>query len=264
MTLSPFLRASVALHATAIPALALAPHRWVWIAGVLVLDHHVAIAGGLLPRSTILGPNVRSSATAAAAGAVALTFDDGPDPEVTPMVLDLLEARGATATFFCIGENAARHRSLTAEIAARGHRLENHSYSHRNGFFFHLPATLDREIGRCQEELERASGRPPAFFRAPAGIRSPLLERALTRARLRLVSWTRRGFDTVSGDAAVVASRLTRNLAAGDIVLLHDVARAPGAGASSVALRALPHVFDAIEAAGLRAAPLMDDAPGVA
>src|SRR5260221_9567843 len=156
MKLSPFLRASVALHVAAIPVLAVAPGRWPWVAGTLIVNHYVTIAGGLLPRSALLGRNLCRSPNAKAAGAVVLTFDDGPDPVVTPAVLDLLDARGAKATFFCIGEQAARHRALAAEIARRGHRLENHSYTHRNGFFFHVPATLDREIGRCHEELERA------------------------------------------------------------------------------------------------------------
>jgi peptidoglycan/xylan/chitin deacetylase (PgdA/CDA1 family) len=261
MKLSPFLKASLALHAAAVPALAIAPHRWPWIAGALIANHYVTIAGGLLPRSTLLGPNLRRSAAAEAAGAVVLTFDDGPDPVVTPVVLDALDARGAKATFFCIGRHAARHRALTAEIAQRGHRLENHTYTHRNAFFFHAPATLDREIGRCQEELERASGRTPSFFRAPAGIRSPLLESALARNGLRLASWTRRGFDTASRDPAAVALRLARNLSAGDVVLLHDGACRARSGRPRVVLQALPLLLDAIEGAHLRVMPLMDDAP---
>jgi peptidoglycan/xylan/chitin deacetylase (PgdA/CDA1 family) len=258
MTLSPFLRGSVALHAAAIPTLAVAPHAWPWVAGTLIVNHYVTIAGGLLPRSALLGPNLRRSAVAAARGAVVLTFDDGPDPEVTPVILDTLEARGVRATFFCIGEQAARHRGLTAEIANRGHRLENHSTRHSNAFFFHAPSTLDSEIARCQEELERASGRRPSFFRAPAGIRSPLLESALVRAGLRLASWTRRGFDSVSHDSVAVAARLTRGLAAGDIVLLHDGARRPRNGRRAASIDALPRVLDAIESAGLRSMPLLD------
>lgn len=259
MRLSPFLRFSVALHAAAVPALAVAPHRWPWIAGALIANHYVTIGGGLLPRSALLGPNLRRSAAAEKAGAVVLTFDDGPDPDVTPDVLNVLDARRARATFFCIGEHAARHRELAAEIARRGHRLENHSHTHSNGFFFHSPARLDREIGRCQEELHRASGRAPSFFRAPAGIRSPLLESALARADLRLASWTRRGFDTASRDPVAVALRLTRHLSAGDVVLLHDGASHPSPRREPVVLRALPRVLDAIEAAGLRTMPLMDD-----
>jgi len=262
MSLSPFLRASVALHVAAIPTLAVAPGRWPWVAGALVADHYVTIAGGLLPRSTLLGPNLRRSKTAEEKGAVVVTFDDGPDPRVTPAVLDFLDARGAKATFFCIGEQVARHRELAAEIGRRGHRLENHSYSHRNAFFFHQPGTLDLEIGRCQDELERASGRRPSFFRAPAGIRSPLLQAALDRAGVRLASWTRRGFDTASTNPASVASRLTRGMRAGDVILLHDGRPGGGEPRTPVVLAALPLVFDAMEALRLRAMPLMDDATG--
>jgi peptidoglycan/xylan/chitin deacetylase (PgdA/CDA1 family) len=207
-----------------------------------------------------LGPNLRRSKTAEATGCVVLTFDDGPDPVVTPAVLDVLDARGARASFFCVGEHAARHRELAVEIARRGHRLENHSYTHRNGFYFHWPATLDRELGRCQDELQRASGRAPSFFRAPAGIRSPLLDGALARHGLRLVSWTRRGFDTVPQKPAAVVSRLTRGLRAGDVILLHDGSCGARSGSAPVVLEALPLVLDAIEAAGLRARPLVDGA----
>jgi peptidoglycan/xylan/chitin deacetylase (PgdA/CDA1 family) len=262
--LSPFLRASAAIHAAALPALALAPRHWPWIVGAAVADHSAVIAGGLLPRSTLLGPNLRRSEAAALQGAVVLTFDDGPDPGVTPQVLDLLDARGARATFFCIGENASHHRDLAAEIARRGHRLENHSWSHRNAFFFHRPATLDREIGLCQDELERASGRRPSFFRAPAGIRSPLLEGALRRAGVRLVSWTRRGYDTVASDPDAVAARLTRGLAAGDLLVLHDGVRGARASATPIAVRVLPRILDALEGQGLRAVPLSDGTAAIA
>jgi peptidoglycan-N-acetylglucosamine deacetylase len=258
MKLSPFLKASVALHAAAVPALAFLPARWPLIVSALVADHCVTFGGGLLPRSSYLGPNLRRSKAAEAAGCVVLTFDDGPDPVVTPAVLDALDARGARASFFCVGLHVARHRELATEIARRGHRLENHSYTHRNGFYFHSPETLDREISECQDELERASGRAPAFFRAPAGIRSPLLEGALARSGLRLVSWTRRGFDTVSRNPAAVVSRLTRGLRAGDVILLHDGTFGPPSGLKPVVLHALPLVLDAIEAAGLRTMPLVD------
>src|SRR5262245_14282780 len=120
MRLSPFLKASAALHAAAIPALALAPAQWPWVVGTLVADHYLTIAGGLWPRSSLLGPNLRRSRAAESAKAVVLTFDDGPDPAVTPRVLDLLDARGTKATFFCIGEPAAAQGDLTAEFGRRG------------------------------------------------------------------------------------------------------------------------------------------------
>jgi len=251
VTLSPFLRASVALHAAAVPAVAIAPERWPWIAGTLFADHCAVLAGGLMPRSGWLGANVVRCATAERAGAIALTFDDGPDPHVTPRVLDRLDAHGARASFFCIGERAVRHGELAREIARRGHRLENHSHTHRAGFFFHSPAELDREIRACQQALAEASGRSPEFFRAPAGIRSPLLDAALARAGLRLASWTRRGFDTVARDPRSIAARLTRGLRAGDVLVLHDGAPRGRAGRDAVVLEALGRLLDAAGAAGL-------------
>ena len=252
----PLIRASLGLHVAAIPAVAIAPRHWPWVAGTLVADHCALAAAGLFPRSGLLGPNLVRCERARLAHQVVLTFDDGPDPAVTPAVLDLLDAHGAKASFFCIGERVARFPELATEIAARGHRIENHTYTHRNGFYFHLPRTLEREIKACQDVVQRACGAAPVLFRAPAGIRSPLLAPALARANLDLASWTRRGFDTVARDPASVVSRLTRGLAAGDILVLHDGARHPRAGRERVVLDALPRVLDAIAAAGLRGARL--------
>jgi len=254
--LSPFLRGSVALHAAAVPALAIAPERWPWIAGTLFADHCAVLAGGLMPRSAWLGENVVRSAAAEQTRAIALTFDDGPDPRVTPLILDRLDARGARASFFCIGERALAHRDLAAEIARRGHRLENHSHTHHPGFFFHPPGALDREIEACQEALAGASGRAPVFFRAPAGIRSPLLDAALARAGLRLASWTRRGFDTVARDPRSIASRLTRDLRAGDVLVLHDGSSRSRPDRGRIVLDALDRLLDAAGSAGLGVAPL--------
>jgi peptidoglycan/xylan/chitin deacetylase (PgdA/CDA1 family) len=250
---TPFVRGSIALHAAAVPAVAVWPQQWPWVAGCLVTDHCVVLAAGLFPRSAMLGPNLVRSASAQEAGAVVLTFDDGPDPAVTPRVLDLLDARRATATFFCIGERVARCPELAQEIVRRGHRIENHTYTHRMTFFFHAPSTLEREVASCQDAVVRACGRAPAYFRAPAGIRSPLLQSVLGRRGLTLASWTRRGFDTFAREADSVVARLTRGLRAGDVLLLHDGADAAHERRGKIALEALPRVLDAIEGAGLRA-----------
>ncbi|HEX4822742.1 MAG TPA: polysaccharide deacetylase family protein [Candidatus Polarisedimenticolaceae bacterium] len=249
---APLVATSLALHAAAVPAAALAPRFWPWIVGTLVTDHLAILGGGLAPRSALLGPNVVRSSAAAAMNGVVLTFDDGPDPAVTPKILDRLDAAGAKATFFVIGERARRFGELAAEIARRGHRLENHTEHHRGGFYFHRPATLRREIDACQEAVVRACGRAPVFFRAPAGIRSPLVGSALARSGLTLVSWTRRGFDTVDRRPERVAARLLRDLAAGDILVLHDTAAAPAV------LETLPRLLDRIGGAGLRPVPLPD------
>jgi peptidoglycan/xylan/chitin deacetylase (PgdA/CDA1 family) len=254
---SALVRISVGLHAGGAAALALAPRTWPLVVGALIADHLTVVSAGLLPRATLLGPAlVRLAPAARARREIALTFDDGPDPATTPRVLDLLDARGARSTFFCIGRRVETHRDVAAEIARRGHRVENHSHRHLGAFWFLPPAMLRDEIERAQDAIAAATGRAPRLFRAPAGIRSPLLEPALAGAGLDLAAWTRRGFDTVSGDAGRVLGRLVRGLAPGDILLLHDGSGARGGSRGPVLLEVLPRLLDTIEAAGLKPVPL--------
>lgn len=255
---SPLWRASIAAHVAAPAVCLLLPGSWPLVVAGLALDHGLLITGSLLPRSRLLGPNLLRLPEAPTARDIALTFDDGPDPKVTPKVLDLLEARGAGATFFCIAERAEAHPDLVAEIVRRGHKVENHSYRHSNAFCFLGPRALGHEIDRAQEALTRLAGTAPRWFRAPAGLRNPWLERQLSARRLSLVSWTRRAFDTVARDPARVVERLTHHLAPGDLLVLHDRCGAdPG---RAIVLEALPPLLDRIEAAGLRSIPL--PAPG--
>jgi peptidoglycan/xylan/chitin deacetylase (PgdA/CDA1 family) len=111
---------------------------------------------------------------------------------------------------------------------------------------------------RAQDAIGRATGRIPTLFRAPAGFHNPLLERELHREGLTLASWTRRGYDTVERDPAVVARRLLRRgrgVAAGDVLLLHDGSAVTGGG-NPVVLDVLPRVLDELRARGLRPVPL--------
>jgi len=247
---SPLLKASALVHVAALASLA-RPHAWPWALGAVVADHLFITACGLTPRSGLLGPNLTRLPLAAAAGRIALTFDDGPDPQVTPRVLELLSARAVTGTFFCIGERVARHPDLTREIVRRGHRIENHSAHHPKHFSLLGPRAIAREIERTQETIGEVCGEQPRFFRAPAGLRSPLLQPVLSRMGLTLVSWTRRGFDTVNGDAHTVLTRLTRELRAGDILLLHDGHAAHTARGIPVILEVLPALLDRCASAGL-------------
>src|SRR5262245_14630687 len=243
---SQFLRLSVAAHVVGAGALAVAPGRWPWVAAALVANHAAITAAGLLPRCRLLGPNL--TRVAAMGDAVALTFDDGPDPDVTPAVLERLAAHGATATFFFVGERAARFPDAAAAVAARGHGVGNHSHRHPHAFALYGPKAVAREVRSAQEAIERATGRRPRLFRAPVGMRGPFLEPCLAREGLSLVSWRRRGFDAVSGDAAAVAARLLRDVTPGDIVLLHDGGSARAAGGRPVVLEALPRLLDGLAA----------------
>jgi peptidoglycan-N-acetylglucosamine deacetylase len=222
--LAPLIRGSIALHLAAAAAILVQPSWWPWALSSVVADHLCLTAAGLWPRSQLLGPNwVRLPAAASAhSPAVALTIDDGPDPEVTPVALALLAEHRVAATFFCVGERLLAYPQLARRIVEHGHVIGNHSFRHSHRFSLMGPRALSREVQRAQQAIWNTTGQNAQFFRAPAGLRNVFLEPVLARTGLQLVSWTRRGFDTVETNPTRVLNRLTRNLAGGDILLLHD------------------------------------------
>jgi peptidoglycan-N-acetylglucosamine deacetylase len=258
---SPAVQASIWLHAAALGIVATEPAGWPGVTGLIAANHAV-LACGMRPRSAMLGRNLTRVAPPApgAGDSVVLTFDDGPDPVVTPRVLDLLDRHGAKASFFVLGRLAARYPEILRDIVARGHSVENHTHRHPLSFAGWLPGAMLREIRQAQEAIADACGQAPHYFRAPAGLRSPLLDPVLAMAGLRLVSWTRRGYDTVSSSPDRIHRRLTRNLGAGDILLLHD----RGTAAGCMALQVLPRLLARLRAANLGALSLgqaLGDAP---
>jgi peptidoglycan/xylan/chitin deacetylase (PgdA/CDA1 family) len=236
---APVLELTLMLHAAGALVLVLRPGLWPWVLAAVAANH-------LLLAAAVLWP-----APAAGRNEVCLTFDDGPDPDVTPRVLDLLDRHQAKASFFCVGEQAQSCPQLVKEIARRGHSVENHSQRHSPAFAFYGPWRLKRDVEAAQAVITGLTGRPPEFFRAPAGFRSPLLDPVLARCGLRYVSWTRRGFDAVDGNVRRVAARLTHGLAAGDVLVLHDRAYRRGPAGEPAALAVLAAVLERIAAAGL-------------
>jgi peptidoglycan/xylan/chitin deacetylase (PgdA/CDA1 family) len=260
-----YVKASLAWHLAAGAGAVLMPSSWPWALGAIAANHLALTAGGLWPRSRWLGSNwTRLPASAAARGEIAITIDDGPDPEVTPAVLDLLDRHRAQATFFCIAERARACPALCRAIVARGHSVQNHSDRHLHRFSLLGPRAMAREIAAAQASLADITGSEPRFFRAPAGLRNPFLQPVLQRLDLQLVSWTRRGFDTVAGNAAPVLARLVRRLAAGDILLLHDGHAARDGEGRPLPLAVLPTLLERAEAAGLRPVTLPAAAGAVA
>lgn len=248
-----FIRATLALHVLALLALVGWPERWPWALGAIVLNHLVIAAIGLWPRSHWLGVNwTQLPAAAAARNEIALTIDDGPDPLVTPQVLDLLETHAVRATFFCIGEKARRYPDLCREIVRRGHAVENHSQHHHHHFSLTGPTAIAHELLSAQDTFAGITGQRPLFFRAPAGLRNPFLGPVLCHLGLTLASWSVRGFDTRRGDAKRVGDRLKRGLRAGAIILLHDGNSARSPAGRPVILEVLPDLFESAAAARLR------------
>ena len=259
---SPAIKLSFAVHGAAgIAALAM-PATWPWALAAVAINQAIISGAGMLPRSTLLGPNLnRLPPAAATRGEIALTIDDGPDPEVTPRVLDLLDAAGARASFFCIGREARRHPVLCREIVARGHRVENHGDSHSWGFATFGMRRMRADIAAAQATLSEVSGQAPRFFRPTAGLRNPLLDPVLAGLDLRLASWTRRPFDTREGNPETVLRRLTGELAAGDILLLHDGHAARTPSGEPVILAVLPRLLAAIRERHLNPVTLHDATP---
>jgi len=250
--MSAAIKISIAIHALALLLLFWTWRYWPLTLTIIVINHLVLLVAGFVPRSPWIGANVRRlPPAAAAAGQLAITIDDGPDPLITPQVLDLLDQLECKVTFFCVGEQVAAHADLAREIVRRGHSIENHTQRHPLWFSGMGPAGIRREVLQAQDTIAAAAGTAPRFFRAPAGFRNPLLDGILNAAGLRLVSWTRRGFDTVSTDPKVVLARLTRNLRGGDILLLHDGHAARAVDGSPVILRVLPELVAAARRAGL-------------
>ncbi len=154
---------------------------------------------------------------------VALTFDDGPDPETTPLLLDLLRRHGVRATFFVTGEQATRHGDLIAAILAEGHEIGNHSFHHDVFLMCRTSARLDREVARTQDAL-RPFGVVPLIFRPPVGITNPKLGSVLARHGLSCVTFSCRAYDGGNRFVRGMSRRILRKIRGDDILVLHDVA----------------------------------------
>lgn len=258
---SLFVWLSIALHMVALLIVLAKPALWPWALAMVIGNHALISLIGLWPRSHWLGPNWTHLPDAAKArNEIALTIDDGPDPLVTPQVLDILQRYNAKATFFCIGDKAARHPELCREIVRRGHAVENHSQQHRHNFSLLGRAGFIREIQTAQHTLTEITGSPPQFFRAPAGLRNPFLDPVLHRLGLRLASWTVRGFDTRTNDVEKVKVRLLRGLHAGGILLLHDGNAALTPAQTPVIIEVLPALLESAAAKNLRFVTLCEAA----
>jgi peptidoglycan/xylan/chitin deacetylase (PgdA/CDA1 family) len=152
-----------------------------------------------------------------------LTIDDGPDPESTPKVLDLLAAYAVRATFFLIGEKVRRHPELVTEILRRGHTIGNHTYTHPVRSFWLVSARKTAvEIDSCAEALRMAGAGSTRLFRSPVGLKNHALHPQLARRGLDLVLWSARGFDTICRDPAKVIARIAVDLEPGAILLIHE------------------------------------------
>ena len=188
------------------------------------------------------------------ARSVALTFDDGPDPEYTPRVLAILHAKKVAAAFFVVGESVRAHPDLVARIDADGHLVGNHTDQHGIGFHFKLWTATRREISACNTAIRTAMGREPRLFRSPQGFKNPALGDVLREMGLLAIGWQVRGLDTVEPDSKKIVRRIVSNVKPGGVIQMHDGGLARKNRKAT--LDALPDVIDQIRAAGLEFARL--------
>ena len=152
---------------------------------------------------------------------IALTFDDGPFPASTPILLELLALYRLPATFFVVGEHAAAHPELIAAILDHGHTIGNHSLRHDYLLMLRDYSTLEADIRQTQEILTHMGIRP-LLFRPPIGITSPRLQPALASLELQALTFSCRVFDRGNRKIRKLAARVLKQLRPGDILLLHD------------------------------------------
>jgi len=210
--------------------------------------------GAYAPNSRLFGPVVGRGPRERVAF---LTFDDGPNPGVTEGVLELLGQEAVPATFFMVGRHVEQHPETARAVAAAGHEIGNHTYSHiklhRVG-----PRRAADEIRRGHETIAQITGVVPRSFRAPHGYRSPFVARAIAPFRYRVFGWTFGVWDTARPGAETIRTRVRTGLKPGSILLLHDGDGYNPLGDRWQTAAALQGIIADVKAAGYRLAPLAE------
>lgn len=153
---------------------------------------------------------------------VALTFDDGPDADCTPTVLEVLREFGVSAAFFCIGEKCEAHPELLKKIYRDGHLIGNHSYTHNPFFPCYTKQKMTSEIIRTTESIERITGVKTTWFRPPFGVTNPVVAGVVRSLKLRSIGWSIRSFDTLDQSEEKILKRIYRQIKPGAVILMHD------------------------------------------
>jgi len=195
---------------------------WRWSLFVLVLI--VAFAAGALgylsPRWQMFGKSLCRVGTDYKA--IALTFNDGPAPQNTPALLELLASHKAHATFFCIGDRVNLHHELVHRVTQEGHEVENHTFQHSVFMNFYSEQRLRTELEKTQTAIERATGRVPLYFRPPMGVTTRRLFRVTKELKLKVVGCTIRAHDRRYKSPQVIVHHIMSRIRPGAIILFHE------------------------------------------
>jgi peptidoglycan/xylan/chitin deacetylase (PgdA/CDA1 family) len=186
---------------------------------------------------------------------VALTFDDGPNPDATPRILDTLSEKGVRATFFVLGSHAERWPELVRRMSSEGHQLGNHGYFHRK-LQFKSPFYVSRDIRLGIRAIRRAGAPAPRYFRAPHGFRSPWTTPIASSYGERTVGWSLGVWDSDRPGVNEIVRRTIEGVTPGSIVLLHDGDGYNPDGDRMQTAAALPHIIDRLTDQGYEFATL--------
>jgi peptidoglycan-N-acetylglucosamine deacetylase len=233
------------------------PAGWATVAAVMIAIVTIGFFVYVIahPSSQFLAPVVSRLATREPL--VALTFDDGPDPIFTPKILDVLRMRGALATFFVLGERAARYPEIVRRIHEEGHTVGTHTQRHRIRFHFGSAAYVQREIEDAVEVVAGILPMRPTLFRPPQGLRTPCFAAGWSRIRGQIcVTWSVRGLDSRPTNSDAIVARVQGRLDPGAIVTLHDGTGLGGGVDREPTLAALALILTECERRGLRCVAL--------
>ena len=208
-----------------------------------------SVAHGAFHRNSSVFGRVRTRVDGE--NAVALTFDDGPNPEATPRILDALAERGVHATFFVLGRHAELWPELVRRMAAEGHTLGNHGYFHRK-LHAKSPRYVREDLALGTSAIENACGVRPRLFRAPHGFRSPWVTSIARQLGQETVGWSLGVWDSAKPGVAAIVDRTVRGAHPGSILLLHDGDGYDSRGDRSQTAQAVPEIIQRLQARGLR------------
>jgi len=191
---------------------------------------------------------------------MALTFDDGPTPNFTPAVLDVLKAYNVKATFFLVGKFVKKYPEICRRIIKEGHEIGNHTYSHGN-LLSKMPVQIRREIEKGEQAIVKVTGIKPKYFRPPMDFYNRFVKRIAIEQGYSMVLWNIRTFDSsisIRGHRHII-SKIQRLAKPGDIILLHDSKnRIKNVMDRKATLKALPKIIDALLAMGLKPVTLSE------
>ncbi len=236
------------------------PAHWPVIAIWLSLLLLAVFAGSAVPNLDLFGRSLSSRPEAA--GLVALTFDDGPDPEHTLRVADALEEFGGRGTFFVVGTRVQQHPEVVRALVERGHQVGLHGHRHVWQLMLREPLLID-DLLAADAALHDATGRHARWFRPPIGLIAPPLMNVVRQWRLFFGGWSVRPFDGRVDDSSEVRRRVSGAVRAGDVVLLHDASPPTDPTRRPPALDALPGILDDLRKRGLKPVTMSElfDAP---